>query len=161
MRRLLWMWVFLAVIAGGSLAVSQPSFADDAAKAGAGNQQETMGLSAEASAKAEAAATEGNQNPPAQHPGWWYSDTPVAISCNIPGLAGRTILVPAGKNPMDFCPATAIAIYPPISNDPTPPGDWADIEMQLNKDAQMQLDNLAAAKLRNKTPEQQTSGQAP
>lgn len=98
-------------------------------------------------------------NPPAQYqyPGFSNAN-PVAFSCNIPGLPRRTILVPAGKNPMDFCPASAIAIYPPISNDPTPPANWHSVDMEQDNIAK---DELRALELRNKTPGQQTSGQPP
>lgn len=126
----------------------------------AGNQQEPMGLSTEASAKAEAAATAGNQhalNPPFQYPVFSIADTPAAISCNIPGLAGRTILVPAGKNPMDFCPATAIAIHPQIANGP-PPANWDSLDMEQDN---IGKEELRALELRNKTPGQKTSGQQP
>jgi hypothetical protein len=95
--------------------------------------------------------------PPAPHLSGAYAYTPVAITCDVPGPKPRTILVPAGRNPTDFCPATAITYhtpyYPPVVNGP-PPAAAAAIEMQLNKDAQTPLDAIAAAKLQNKTPGQ-------
>jgi hypothetical protein len=97
-------------------------------------------------------------NPPARYPGFSNADTPVAISCDIPGNPPRSILVPAGKNPMDFCPATAIAIHPPISNDPTPPANWDSLDMEQDNIAK---DDLRALKLRNKTPGQQTPEKLP
>jgi len=124
----------------------------------AGNQQETV---------REAAGTQQHaQNPPN------FSQHPDAIICTLPGAQPRRIAVPDGRNPTDFCPAsrTTARIYHhdpgvsytlPKSSGGPPPPDWADIEKQLNKDAQMQLDNLAAAKLRNKTPGQQTPEKLP
>jgi hypothetical protein len=90
-----------------------------------------------------------------------FAYPPAAITCDVPGPKARPILVPAGKNPLDFCPATAIAYYFPVVSNAAPASDWANIEMRLNKDALMQLDNLAAAKLRNKTPGQQTPEKLP
>lgn len=99
--------------------------------------------------------------PPAYAQSVPFANTPVAITCDVPGPTPRPILVPAGKNPMDFCPATAIAYYFPVVSGAAPASDWANIEMRLNKDAQMQLDNLAASKRRNKTPGQQTPEKLP
>ena len=57
------------------------------------------------------------------------TSTPVAISCAAPGPKPRAIMVPAGGNPTDFCPASAI-IYPytpgviyllPATDVPLPP----------------------------------------
>ena len=125
----------------------------------AGNQQEPQPAPAKAGAPG---AAENRQDQQARYPGFSNGDTPVAISCNISGLAGRTILVPAGKNPMDFCPATAIAIHPQIANGP-PPANWHSLDMEQDNIAR---DELRALELRNKTPgqqtpEQKTSGQQP
>lgn len=54
------------------------------------------------------------QNPPPQYPGFSNANTPVAISCDMPGPKPRHILVPAGKKPTDFCPATAITYHVPV-----------------------------------------------
>ena len=99
--------------------------------------------------------------PPAHAQSEPFANPPVAITCDVPGPKPRPILVPAGKNPLDFCPATAIAYYVPVVSGAAKPSNWDDIEMRLNKDAQMQLDNFAAAKLRNKTPGQQTPEKLP
>jgi len=106
------------------------------------------------------------QNPPARFLGWPNANTPVAISCAVPGPKPRPILVPAGKNPTDFCPATAITYHLPVTKDAAPPGDWASLQMEQDNLARMQLDAIAASKLQNKTPgqqtpEQKTSGQQP
>jgi hypothetical protein len=67
--------------------------------------------------------------------------------------------------PADLCRNThlqpAYLIYKNFSHAPTIPGDAAEIDMQLNRGAQAQLDAIAAAKLKNKTTEQKTSGQQP
>ena len=160
--------IALALVLASSVSGHAQGVRQEPVREAAGNQQEPMGLSAEASAKAEASATEGNLhkdqpvlNAPARYPGFSNGDPPVAITCDVPGPKPRPILVPAGKNPLDFCPATAIAYYFPVVSGAAKPSDWANIEMRLNKDAQMQLDNLAAAKLRNKTPGQQTPEKLP
>jgi hypothetical protein len=146
----------------------------------AGNQQETMGLSAdpsaiasataEASAKAEAAATAGNlhkdqhaQNPPD------FPRQPDAIICAIPGAQPLRIEVPDGRNPTDFCPASRTTAriyhhdpgvsYPlPKSSGGPPPVDLLSLQMEQDNIAK---DELRALELRNKTPGQQTSGQPP
>jgi hypothetical protein len=89
----------------------------------AGNQEEAMG----------APATEGDlhkdqhaQNPPSQYrPGFSNANTPVAITCAVPGPKPRPILVPAGRNPTDFCPTTAITYHLPVVTGAGPPA-WPE-----------------------------------
>jgi hypothetical protein len=54
------------------------------------------------------------QEPRYVYPGFSNANTPVAILCDMPGPKPRPILVPAGKKPTDFCPATAITYHVPV-----------------------------------------------
>jgi hypothetical protein len=107
-----------------------------------------------------ACGSEQALNPPV-HLNGRNVDTPASITCDVPGPKPRTILVPAGRDPVDFCPATAITYhtpyYPLVVNGPAP-ADAADIQMEQDKLANEELRALA---LRNKTSAQQTPGQPP
>ncbi len=106
-------------------------------------------------------AAEHAQSPPAQNPPN-FSRHPDAIICAVPGAQPRRILVPDGRNPTDFCPAslTTARIYHhdpdvnytlPKFSGSTPPGDWASLQTQQDNIAK---DELRTSKLQNKAPGQ-------
>jgi hypothetical protein len=101
--------------------------------------------------------------PPAQNPPNFLQH-PYAITCTLPGAQARRILVPDGRNPTDFCPAsrTTARIYhqdryplPKVSV-VSPPSDLLSLQTEQDNIAK---DELRALKLRNKTPGQQTPEQ--
>lgn len=93
----------------------------------------TVALTASVSGQAQAAtqqqeamgapATEGNLNKDLS-PGYAAVANPntlwsITMTCAVPGPKPRPLLVPAGKKPTDFCPATAITYHLSI-NTPVP-----------------------------------------
>jgi hypothetical protein len=100
-----------------------------------------------------------------------------AVVCtDVTNQEFQTIPVGPGQKPADLCRNAQLQVgyvsfkdplkAPTIPGNWPPPAGWDDLEMQLNKEAQMQLDAIAAAKLKNETPAQQTpeqkaSGQLP
>jgi hypothetical protein len=65
------------------------------------------------------------QSPPSEYLGFSNANTPVTISCAVPGPKPRAILVPAGRNPTDFCPTTAITYHLPVVTGAGPPA-WPE-----------------------------------